>query len=115
MTYKETDYEELVLQKLADMEDFLKSFMAGLKDPYRRETKGWVVKIKSRSRGEIFWSRDVWDGKVVKEGEFLCLISIDGVSERVYSPADGQLNIVVKRGWVEIGTIIAEIETDVLV
>ncbi|HHT9133194.1 MAG TPA: hypothetical protein ACFYED_12060 [Candidatus Tripitaka californicus] len=56
MTYKEPDYETVIVQKLRAMEESLKSFMAGLEEPLLR--KKVLATIEAPVSGTIVrWKR----------------------------------------------------------
>lgn len=112
MSYKEPDYEPVILQKLAATEDLLRSFMARLEEPPKGKG-GRSVPVIAPIAGEIAWE---WDhSAVVKDGWLLCTIyGTGGVEREIDSPAEGQPNIIARR-FCSRGDKIATIETDVLV
>lgn len=102
MTYKEPDYETLILLKLRAMEDFLKSFMSSLNEPFQRKQR-MSIQVQAPARFEKcrIYRWNFRDGDTVVGGDLLCVVEnirIPGDAENVYSPAMGILNILVRAG-----------------
>ncbi|MFQ5862637.1 MAG: hypothetical protein ACE5IC_05885 [Candidatus Brocadiales bacterium] len=115
MTYEEEEYEAVIIQKLEDMEDFLRSFVSSLEEP-DQEKGGRFELVIAPVRGKITeWTPK----KEVREGDPLCVINSDPLDpepdswdfHKVYSPATGRLLVLVGRGrMVTAGKPIAEID-----
>lgn len=92
MTYREPDYETVILQKLRAMEDVLKSFMSRLKEPLQKEWGG-AVTVYAPVSGRISWF--FGDDNEVREGWVICSINYDPArpEKNVPSPATGYLFI----------------------
>jgi hypothetical protein len=110
MTYKEQDYEAVILQKLEAMEDFLKSLMSDFERPF--EKKGRIVPVEAPATGKVL----KWFGgnRLVREGEPLCKFEYSRIpfTKPITAPAAGFLRIEVGE-WIEvsIGDTLAKIDT----
>lgn len=117
MPYQELDYERLIIQKLENMEDFLKSFMSSLEEPPERKG-GILVPVEAPTSGKILqWLKA--SRMEVEEYEPLCRFEseLDGGRYDIRfidSPARGVLFIHIGPGVpVSRGTKIALIKTAV--
>lgn len=108
VTYEEPVYETLLLQKLKDIEDLLRAFLANLEEP-TLEKEATYVKVKAPEDGKIIgWYKT--HGDEVKEGEPLCEFEPEDEPRRHYpidSPAKGILRFPIGTGKVTEGTTIA--------
>lgn len=92
MTYKEPNYETVIVQKLRAMEDLLKSFMDSLERPFQR--KGSEISVYAEITGIIRWRKSAL--QPVAYGDELCRIystERPGVSDYVSARGGGILFI----------------------
>lgn len=105
MTHNEPDLEAVILQKLEDMEDFLKSFMSSLKEPLQKEL---LEPVYSPATGKVQWEKR--HGQEVRADEYLGVVKKGNDRWEIRSPAMGRLLILPKWGEVGIGETIAYIK-----